>query len=67
MPKVLAARRAPKGGREGAGSLAGAERWREFWAEAPPPGWESVDLSPEDIRKEREAYWQWDEEPELDQ
>jgi hypothetical protein len=21
------------------------ERWRKFWAEPPPPGWENVDLS----------------------
>jgi antitoxin (DNA-binding transcriptional repressor) of toxin-antitoxin stability system len=43
-----------------------AERWRRFWAEPAPPGWEDVDLSPEDIRQERAAYWRWDEEPELD-
>jgi antitoxin (DNA-binding transcriptional repressor) of toxin-antitoxin stability system len=44
-----------------------AERWRKFWAEPPPPGWEDVDLSPADIRKARAEYWHWDGEPELDQ
>lgn len=42
-----------------------AERWRRFWAEAPPEG-ADVDLSPEDIRRARQSYWRWDEEPELD-
>jgi antitoxin (DNA-binding transcriptional repressor) of toxin-antitoxin stability system len=43
------------------------ERWRKFWAEPPPPGWEDVDLSPEALRLARQEYWKWDEEPELDQ
>jgi PHD/YefM family antitoxin component YafN of YafNO toxin-antitoxin module len=44
-----------------------AERWRKFWAEPPSPGMEDFDLSPEDIRRARQEYWHWDEEPELDQ
>jgi antitoxin (DNA-binding transcriptional repressor) of toxin-antitoxin stability system len=44
-----------------------AERWRKFWAEPPPPGWEDSDLSVEDIKRYRQEYWKWDEEPELDQ
>jgi Antitoxin Phd_YefM, type II toxin-antitoxin system len=40
-----------------------AERWRKFWA-SPPEIHE--DLSLDDIRKAREAYWKWDGEPELD-
>lgn len=44
-----------------------AEGWRKFWAEPPPPGMEDFDLSPEDVRKARQEYWHWDEEPELDQ
>lgn len=42
------------------------ERFKQFMASPPLPGWENVDLSPQDIRRERESYWTWDEEPELD-
>ncbi|HEX3917011.1 MAG TPA: type II toxin-antitoxin system Phd/YefM family antitoxin [Caulobacteraceae bacterium] len=40
-----------------------AERWRKFWAE---PSEIQEDLSLEDIEAAGEAYWRWDEEPELD-
>ncbi|MEI9963797.1 MAG: type II toxin-antitoxin system Phd/YefM family antitoxin [Caulobacteraceae bacterium] len=40
-------------------------QWRRFAASAPAPG-NAPDLSPEDIHREREAYWTWDEEPEID-
>jgi antitoxin (DNA-binding transcriptional repressor) of toxin-antitoxin stability system len=42
-----------------------AERWRKFWAEPPPPGWEGVDTSLEALDKDKEADWRWDK-PELD-
>jgi hypothetical protein len=42
-----------------------AERWKRFW-ESPPDLTLGGDMSVEDFRKEREAYWRWDEEPELD-
>src|SRR5580704_10727523 len=41
------------------------ERWRKFWAEPPPPGWEDVDLSFEPLDRALKEYWQWDGEPEL--
>ena len=44
-----------------------AERWRKFWAEPPPPGWEDYDLSLETLNRASKEYWQWDGEPELDQ
>jgi hypothetical protein len=44
-----------------------AELWRKFWEEPPPPGWESIDLSLEDIKAARTEYWHWDQEPELDE
>jgi len=42
------------------------ERWRKFWAEPPPPGWEGYDLSFETLDGALKADWQWDGEPELD-
>jgi len=42
------------------------ERWRKFWAEPPPPGWEDYDLSLETLNRASKDYWQWDGEPELD-
>lgn len=42
-----------------------AERWKQFW-ESPPDLALGGDMSVEDFRKERESYWHWDEEPELD-
>ena len=44
-----------------------AARWRKFWAEPPPPGWENYDLSFETLDRASKEYWQWDGEPELDQ
>jgi len=41
------------------------ERWRKFWAEPPPPGWEDYDLSFETLDRASKEYWQWDGEPEL--
>ena len=41
------------------------ERWRKFWAEPPPPGWEDVDLSFETLDRALKEHWQWDGEPEL--
>jgi prevent-host-death family protein len=41
------------------------ERWRKFWAEPPPPGWEDVDLSFETLDRALKEYWQWHGEPEL--
>jgi antitoxin (DNA-binding transcriptional repressor) of toxin-antitoxin stability system len=43
------------------------ERWRKFWAEPPPPGWENCDLSFEALDRASKEYWQWDGESELDQ
>jgi hypothetical protein len=43
----------------------GEERWRKFWAEPPPPGWEDVDLSFETLNRALRADWRWDGEPEL--
>jgi antitoxin (DNA-binding transcriptional repressor) of toxin-antitoxin stability system len=43
-----------------------AERWRRFWAEPPPAGWEDLDLSLEALDKDKEAGWRWDKDPELD-
>jgi hypothetical protein len=43
------------------------ERWRKFWAEPPPPGWENFDITPQEIKELREKYYSWDGEPELDQ
>jgi len=42
-----------------------AERWKRFW-ESPPVLSVGGDLSAEDVRRAREEYWHWDEEPELD-
>ena len=42
-----------------------AEMWRRFWASPPPPGWENLDLSYEEIQRASELSWTWDEEPEL--
>ena len=42
-----------------------AERWRKFWA-SPPDMEVGGDLTPQDIREARAAYWKWDGEPELD-
>jgi hypothetical protein len=44
-----------------------AERWRKFWAEPPPPGWEDFDITPQEIKQLREKFYSWDGEPELDQ
>src|SRR5580700_6136312 len=41
------------------------KRWRKFWAEPPPPGWEDYDLSLETLNRASQEYWQWDGEPEL--
>jgi hypothetical protein len=41
-------------------------RWRKFWAEPPPPGWEDADLSFETLDRALKDCWQWDREPELD-
>jgi hypothetical protein len=43
-----------------------AERWRRFWAEPTPRGWEKVDLSLEALDQDREADWRWDKDPELE-
>ncbi len=43
-----------------------AERWRRFWAEPPPPGWEDLDLSLETLDRASKEYWRWDGEAELD-
>jgi prevent-host-death family protein len=40
-------------------------RWRKFWAEPPPLGWEDYDLSFETLDRASKEYWQWDGEPEL--
>jgi Antitoxin Phd_YefM, type II toxin-antitoxin system len=40
-------------------------RWREFWAEPPPPGWEDVDLSFETLDRALKEAWRWDSESEL--
>jgi prevent-host-death family protein len=42
------------------------ERWRKFWAEPPPPGWEDYDLSLDTLNRASKDYWQWDGESELD-
>ncbi|MGI8841712.1 MAG: type II toxin-antitoxin system Phd/YefM family antitoxin [Caulobacteraceae bacterium] len=41
-----------------------AERWKRFW-ESPPVLSVGGDLSAGDVRRAREEYWHWDEEPEL--
>jgi hypothetical protein len=43
-----------------------AEKWRRFWTSPPPPGWDNVDLSPEDIREAREEGSRWNKATEQD-
>jgi hypothetical protein len=43
-----------------------AEKWRRFWASPPPPCWDNVDLSPEDIREAREEGSRWNKATEQD-
>jgi antitoxin (DNA-binding transcriptional repressor) of toxin-antitoxin stability system len=42
-----------------------AERWRKFWAEPPPPGWEDLDLSLEELNRASKEYWAWGAEAKL--
>lgn len=42
------------------------DRWRRFWAEPPPPGWEDLDLSFETLDRAIKEHWRWDGEAELD-